>query len=182
MAYLLRILNVLMIAGLTIVFLSALGFDTFIEQNHIGLSIPYFIFTIFVQAFTMFYFIGVGRFTKNIYEIISTGQRLDELFEEVPDNFKRYEEKTKKFFFDSETFKRQTIPWTMLMLTLGTIAFLLGGAHDTGLVQKHIHSGVAYGFAAASIIGFVRQWIYLGKAHTHLRRIKALFMIDDNSM
>ncbi len=182
MAYLLRILNVLMIIGLIIVFLSAIGIDTLPEQNHLGLAIPYFIFAIFVQAFTMFYFIGVGRFTKNIYEIISTGQRLDELFEEVPENFKKYEDKTKKFFFDSETFKRQTIPWTMLMLTLGTLAFLLGGAHDTGLVKKYIHSGVSYGFAAASAIGFVRQWVYLGKAHIHLRRIKALFMIDDNSM
>ena len=46
----------------------------------------------------MFYFIGVGRFTKNIYEIISTGQRLDELFEEIPENFKKYEDKVKNSF------------------------------------------------------------------------------------
>jgi len=182
MAYLLRTLNVLMIAGLGVVFLTAKGQLDIEGQNHLGLAIPYFIFAIFVQAFTMFYFIGVGRFTKNIYEIISTGQRLDELFEEIPENFKKYEDKVKKFFFDSETFKRQTIPWTMLMLTLGTIAFLLGGAHDTGLVKMHVHSGVAYGFAGASLIGFVRQWVYLGKAHLHLRKIKGLFMIDDNSM
>jgi hypothetical protein len=182
MAFLLRVLNILMILGLGVVFLTAKGIIDFDGQNHLGLAIPYFIFAIFVQAFTMFYFIGVGRFTKNIYEIISTGQRLDELFEEVPENFKKYEEKVKKFFFDSETFKRQTIPWTMLMLTLGTIAFLLGGAHDTGLVAKHIHSGVSYGFAGASLIGFLRQWIYLGKAHLHLRKIKSLFMIDHNSM
>ena len=133
-------------------------------QNHLD-HIPYFYFAIFVQAFTMFIFIGVGRFTKNIYEIISIAKDSMRLFEEIPENFKKYEDKVKKFFFDSETFKRQTIPWTMLMLTLGTIAFLLGGAHDTCLVEMHVHSGVAYGFAGASLIGFVRQWVYLEK-HT----------------
>ena len=159
MAYLLRVLNLIMVAGLVIVFLSAKHMIELGGQNHLGLAIPYFIFAIFVQAFTMFYFIGVGRFTKNIYEIIISGERLDELFEEIPENYSKYEAKVKKFFLDSETFKRQTIPWTMLMLTLGTFAFLLGGAHDTGLVQKHIHSGVSYGFAASSIIGFFRQWV-----------------------
>ena len=71
-----------------------------------------------------------------------------------PKIIKIMKKKVSKFYFDSETFKRQTIPWTMIMLTLGTLAFLLGGTHDTGLVEKHVHSGVAYGFAVATVIGF----------------------------
>ncbi len=182
MAYLLRTLNLVMILGMILVFLSAKNIYDFQDYNHISLAIPYFIFTIFIQAFIMFYFIGVNRFTRNIYEIISSGKRLDELFEEIPRNYKDYEKKVSKFYFDSETFKRQTIPWTMIMLTLGTFAFLLGGAHDTDLVEIHVHSGVSYGFAAASLIGFTKQWIYLGKAHLLLRKIKTLFMLEHNSM
>jgi hypothetical protein len=70
----------------------------------------------------------------------------------------------------------------MLMLVLGTIAFLLGGAHDTGMVQKIVHSGVAYGFLASMLIGFIRQWFYLGKSHQLLGEIKALFGLSRDSM
>lgn len=65
---------------------------------------------------------------------------------------------------------------------IGYDCFFLGGAHDTGLVPKTIHSGVVYGFSAAVIIGFVRQWYYLGKTHILLRRIKGLFSIPDGQM
>ncbi len=68
------------------------------------------------------------------------------------------------------------------MLILGMIAFLLGGAHDTGLVLKTTHSGVVYGFLAAMFIGFFRQWWFLGKAHILLRKVKGLFDIPDGSM
>ena len=68
------------------------------------------------------------------------------------------------------------------MLILGMIAFLLGGAHDTGMVLKTTHSGVVYGFTGAALIGFFRQWFYLGKSHILLRKIKSLFEIPDHSM
>ncbi len=70
----------------------------------------------------------------------------------------------------------------MLMLVLGSIGFLLGGAHDTGLVVKTVHSGVIYGFMAAMLIGFVRQWIYLGKSHILLRELKSTFGMSDDAM
>ena len=50
--------------------------------------------------------------------------------------------------------------------TRGTLGFLLGEAHDTGLVSKTTHSGVVYGFLAATGIGFARQWYYLGKPYS----------------
>ncbi len=68
------------------------------------------------------------------------------------------------------------------MLVLGMIAFLLGGAHDTHLVSKSTHAGVVYGFLVAALIGFVRQWFYLGKMHHLLRKLKALFQIPDGQM
>ena len=182
MAYLLRALNLLMLLGLGIVLSTAHGINNFIDLDHLRLSIPYFIYTIFTQAFIMFYFIGVSRFTKNIWEILCTKNKLEDLFENPPQDLSPYIKKTRKFVMDSDLCKRQTIPWTMLILVLGTFAFLLGGAHDTNLVTKHVHSGVAYGFTAATIIGFFKQWIYLGKSHLLLRKIKSLFMISDAQM
>jgi len=65
---------------------------------------------------------------------------------------------------------------------LGMIAFLLGGAHDTGLVSRPVHSGVVYGFIVAMGIGFFRQWYYLGRGHLLLRKLKTLFAIPDGQM
>ena len=62
------------------------------------------------------------------------------------------------------------------------IAFLLGGAHDTGLVQKTTHSGVVLGFFIAMTIGFFRQWYYLGKSHLLLRKLKSLYGMADGQM
>ena len=118
----------------------------------------------------------------NIWNILNTKENLEDLFDNPPNDLSPYIKKTRKFAHDSNTFKRQTIPWTMLILCLGTMAFLAGGAHDTNLIEKHIHSGLVYGFAAAVVIGFVRQWYFLGKAHIHLRKIKALYMISDQAM
>ena len=182
MAYLLRALILIMITGLLIVILSALGKIHFFELDHLRLAMPFFIYVIFAQAFVMFYFIGVSRLTLNIWNILNTKENLNDLFDTPPADLNPYIKKTKKFAQDSNTFKRQTIPWTMLILCLGTFAFLAGGAHDTGLVEKHIHSGLVYGFSAAVLIGFFRQWIFLGRAHHHLRKIKALYMISDQSM
>ena len=57
----------------------------------------------------------------------------------------------------------------------------LGGAHDTGLVEKHIHSGLVYGFAAAVVIGFVRQWYFL-ESPPSLKENQALATISDQAM
>jgi hypothetical protein len=150
--------------------------------SHIQIAIPAFIYTIFAQAFVMFYFIGVSRLTNNVYLILKEQKNLNELFEDPPEDLAPYTKKVFQFVQESTRGKRQTIPWTMLILALGTLGFLLGGAHDTGVVSKTTHIGVVYGFLVATIIGFFRQWHYLGRAHILLRKLKALFSIPDHSM
>jgi hypothetical protein len=181
MAHLLRSLNVLMIASIILTTLLALKLIT-LPYSHIQIAIPAFIYTIFTQAFVMFYFIGVARLAINVYNIVSTETNLSELFDTPPQNLAPYIAQTKKLVEDAERCKRQTIPWTILMLLLGMIAFLLGGAHDTGLVQKTTHSGVVLGFFFAMTIGFFRQWYYLGKSHVLLRKLKQLYAIPDGAM
>lgn len=181
MAYLLRSLILLMISCIILTSLLALNV-IHLQFNHIQLAIPAFLYTIFAQAFVMFYFIGVARLTNNVYTIISTQTNLGELFDNPPTDLEPYLEKTKKFVEEADRSKRQTIPWTILMLVLGMIAFLLGGAHDTGLVQKTTHSGVVLGFFVAMTIGFFRQWYYLGKSHLLLRKLKGLYMMPDAQM
>jgi hydrogenase/urease accessory protein HupE len=181
MAYLLRTLIVLMILSIILTALLALKI-VHLPFSHIQIAIPAFIYTIFAQAFVMFYFIGVSRLTNNVYSIVNSGTNLNELFDIPPEDLTPYIEKTKKFVEDADRCKRQTIPWTILMLILGMIAFLLGGAHDTGLVQKTTHSGVVLGFIIAMTIGFFRQWYYLGKSHTLLRKLKNLYGIADGQM
>ena len=181
MAYLLRTLIILMIASIYLTALLALKV-IHLPFNHIQIAIPAFLYTIFAQAFVMFYFIGVSRLTNNVYSIVNSGTNLNELFDSPPDDLAPYIEKTKKFVEDADRCKRQTIPWTILMLILGMIAFLLGGAHDTGLVQKTTHSGVVLGFMIAMTIGFFRQWFYLGKSHLLLRKLKTLYGIADGQM
>jgi hydrogenase/urease accessory protein HupE len=181
MAYLLRTLIFLMILSIILTALLALKI-VHLPFSHIQIAIPAFIYTIFAQAFVMFYFIGVSRLTNNVYVIVSSGTNLNELFDTPPEDLAPYIEKTKKFVEDSDRCKRQTIPWTILMLILGMIAFLLGGAHDTGLVQKTTHSGVVLGFMIAMTIGFFRQWYYLGKSHQLLRKLKTLYGIANAQM
>ena len=181
MAYLLRTLIVLMIASILLTALLALKV-VHLPMSHIQVAIPAFIYTIFAQAFVMFYFIGVSRLTNNVYSIVNSGTNLSELFDIPPTDLAPYIEKTKKFVEDADRCKRQTIPWTILMLILGMIAFLLGGAHDTGLVQKTTHSGVVLGFFIAMTIGFFRQWYYLGKSHLLLRKLKTLYGMADGQM
>jgi hypothetical protein len=170
-----------MVLGILLTALTALKIIT-LPYGHIQLAIPAFLYTIFVQAFVMFYFIGVARLTNNVFTVITTETNLHELFETVPSDLGPYVNDTKKFFQDAERCKRQTIPWTILMLILGMIAFLLGGAHDTNLVPKTVHSGVVLGFIIAMIIGFFRQWYYLGKSHLLLRKLKTLYQIPDGQM
>ena len=181
MAYLLRFLLVLMVCGIILTAGVALGWFP-ISFGHIQIAIPTFMFTIFIQAFVMFYFIGVARLVENVWNALNSTANLTELFDEPPQDLEPYKKKVARFVHESQLSKRQTIPWTMLMLVLGTIAFLLGGAHDTGMVSKVVHSGVAYGFFAAMLIGFVRQWHYLGKSHFLLRDMKGLFGMSDDAM
>ena len=181
MAYLLRGLITIMMLSIFTTALLALKV-IHLPLSHIQIAIPAFIYTIFAQAFVMFYFIGVSRLTNNVYTIVNSGTNLNELFEEPPADLTPYIEKTKKFVEEADRSKRQTIPWTILMLILGMIAFLLGGAHDTGLVQKTTHSGVVLGFIIAMSIGFFRQWFYLGKSHLLLRKLKGLYGLADAQM
>jgi len=181
MAYLLRFLILLMVSGICLTTAVALGWAE-VGQAHIQLSIVTFLYTIFAQAFVMFYFIGVSRLMTNVYNVLHSKSNLGELFDNPPEDLEPYKKKAIKFVQDSDRCKRQTIPWTMLMLILGSIAFLLGGAHDTNLVSKVVHSGVVYGFMVAMFIGFVRQWYYLKISHVSLRKVKALFEIPDGQM
>ena len=181
MAHLLRFLLIVMVSGIALTVSVALGWIS-IEFGHIQLAIPTFMFVIFIQAFVMFYFIGVSRLVENVWNALNSEGHLNELFEEAPQDLDPYKKKVARFVHETQLSKRQTIPWTMLMLILGTIAFLLGGAHDTGMVSKVVHSGVAYGFFAAMAIGFVRQWHYLGKSHDLLGELKALFGMSRDAM
>lgn len=181
MAYLLRALLLIMFGAILLTVAAAFGVVN-LNYSHIELAIPSFIYLIFTQAFVMFYFIGVSRLTENVHNALNTEGHLGELFDSPPEDLTPYKKKANQFVYQTQLSKRQTIPWTMLMLVLGTIGFLLGGAHDTGLVSKTVHSGVIYGFIAAMLIGLVRQWYYLGKSHKLLRQLKSLFSIPDDSM
>ena len=170
-----------MILGIALTASVALGWLS-IDFGHIQLAIPTFMFVIFIQAFVMFYFIGVSRLVENVWNALNSEANLSELFDAPPADLEPYKKKVARYVHESTLSKRQTIPWTMLMLVLGTIAFLLGGAHDTGMVTKVIHSGVAYGFIASMLIGFYRQWLYLGKSHHLLGEMKALFRMSRDAM
>lgn len=181
MAHLLRFLLLIMFLGILLTASSALGWVN-LSFSHIELAIPSFMFLIFIQAFVMFYFIGVSRLVENVWNTLNSSENLSELFDHPPEELAPYQKKVARFLHQAQLSKRQTIPWTMLMLILGTTAFLLGGAHDTRLVSKIVHAGVAYGFISSMIIGVVRQWYYLGQVHILLRDIKALFNISRDSM
>jgi ABC-type multidrug transport system fused ATPase/permease subunit len=181
MAHLLRFLLFIMVLGIFLTTSVALGWLD-IGFGHIQLAIPTFMYVIFIQAFVMFYFIGVARLVENVWNALNSEANLVELFDEPPADLEPYKKKVARYIHESQLSKRQTIPWTMLMLVLGTIAFLLGGAHDTGMVSKVVHSGVAYGFLASMLIGIVRQWYYLGKSHILLRDMKGLFGISRDAM
>ncbi|MCY4643953.1 MAG: hypothetical protein OXB88_04990 [Bacteriovoracales bacterium] len=183
MAYLLRALILLMMLSLIGVTLEAMGLIP-VTLGHIQLAIAAFLTCIFIQAFVMFYFIGVSRLVRNIWAVLQEGQGpgMEELFSSPPQDLSPFIKKTKKCLAEATRCQRQTIPWTMLMLTLGTLAFLFGAAHDTGVAEKATHVGLVYGFLAAATIGFFRQWHYLGKAHSLLRKIKGLYRLPDGRM
>lgn len=181
MANLLRVLILLMVFAMTFTTLLAHGLVQF-HLGHIAVAIPAYLYTLFAQAFVMFYFIGVARLVGNVHTILHSGTQLHELFDSPPADLTPYMKQINRYQYEAETCKRQTVPWSILMIVLGMFAFLLGGAHDTALVSLAVHSGVVYGFLAAMTIGFFRQWYYLGKSHKLLRKLKTLFQIPDGAM
>ena len=182
MAYLLRVIMALTYLGLLFIICAAMQWLP-VSLNHIKMAIPFFIFMIFEQAFVMFFFIGVSRLTVNVYNSLESKDfdsiGIEATSDEVLANLL---EKSRTFVHNSNLSKRKVIPWTMLTLTLGTFAFLLGGAHDTGLVAKHIHSGVVLGFVIAATLSTIFQWRYLGKIHLLLRKLKTTFSLPDHQM
>jgi len=94
MAYLLRALIVLMFTSILLTALLALKV-IHLPLSHIQVAIPAFIYTIFAQAFVMFYFIGVSRLTNNVFSIVNSGTNLEELFETPPSDLAPYIEKPK---------------------------------------------------------------------------------------
>ena len=181
MAYLLRFLLFAMMVAVLFIISVAHGWP-FLEIGHIVISIPVFIAVLFIQSFTMFYFIGIERLTINVLNTLQGGKNLEELFDHPPADLGPYLKETSLLRSKAKLYKRQTIPWSMLTLILGSTAFLLGGAYDTGLVGRSVHSGVAYGFFAALSLGFVRQWYYLGKGDHLLSKLKGLFEISRHKM
>ena len=181
MAILLRIFLLLMFSGIVSLNLEALGFIS-LPWGHIPAAIIIFLISMFIQALVMFYFIGTAKLVDNIFHLFESETDLKKLFKNPPSDLSPYKKTVVQFHHQAITARRQTVPWAVLMLALGSFAFLLGGAFDTGLVEKTTHSGVAYGFLSAMVIGTVRQWYYLGKNHLLLRKLKALFEIPDKSM
>jgi hypothetical protein len=180
MANLLRALLFFQFLGLNITILMAFHKLPF-SVSHIQFAIPFFLFTIFAQAFVMFYFIGISRLTVQVQELLMTN-KTEELFEHPPEDLIPYKRKVGQIVYETALFKRKVIPWTMLILTLGSMAFLLGGAHDTSMVKKEIHSGVVYGFYMATLIGTFQQWLHLGKGHKLLKTFKEMFSLSHQQM
>jgi hypothetical protein len=182
MAYFLRVIMALTYLALLFIIASAMNWLP-LSFNHIKIAVPFFIFMIFEQAFVMFFFIGVYRLTVNVYQSLET-RNFEELGIAPVDeaNLASLTDKAKTYLQSSNLSKRKIIPWTMLTLTLGTFAFLLGGAHDTGLVAKHVHSGVVLGFVIAASLSSFFQWRYLGKIHLLLRKLKSTFDLPDHQM
>src|SRR3954469_17908467 len=115
MAYLLRFLLVIMVGGILLTAGVALGWYD-IGFGHIHLAIPTFLFVIFIQAFVMFYFIGVSRLVENVWNALNSEGNLSELFDNPPADLEPYKKKVSRYVHESTLCKRQTIPWTMLML------------------------------------------------------------------
>ena len=153
------------------------------EFGHIALSIPFVMFLIFSQAFIMFYFIGVHRLVENVLNVLHSKQQLESLFDPpFPQDLTPYLKDVNRLHYQTNLCKRQTIPWTGLILVLGIIAFLFGGAFHTGAVSRMVHLGLLLGFAIAFSLGFFKQWMYLGRANKYLRELKTLFNISSNAM
>src|SRR5690606_17644739 len=107
MAYLLRFLLIIMIIGITLTVTVALGWLN-IDFGHIQLAIPSFMYVIFIQAFVMFYFIGVARLVENVWNVLNSEANLSELFEVPPADLEPYKKKVARYIHESQLSKRQT--------------------------------------------------------------------------
>ena len=92
MAYLLRFLLIVMVLGIALTTSVALGWLS-LEFGHIQLAIPTFMYVIFIQAFVMFYFIGVARLVENVWNALNSEANLTELFDEPPKDLEPYKKK-----------------------------------------------------------------------------------------
>ncbi len=178
MAYLLRTLILLSIIGIIVTALMALKFIDF-NMNHISLSIPVFLLTILSQSLVMFYFIGIKKFINNIHSIIMDNKNPSNIFEndQPLEVIEKYRKTTTHFLQSADISKRKVIPWTILIIILGMLAFFLGAAHDNNIVSRHIHSGVVYGFIVALAIGFFQEWKHLGINRILVLKVRATFKL-----
>lgn len=182
MAHLLRLMLIIKFGLMILTILLAKHLIN-IDYSHIKLAIPGYLFVIMVQALVMFYFIGVSKMISETSELMEQeGEKAKELFETPPEDIIPYRNKVSQFSYQTTLYKRKTIPWTMLIIILGMLAFLMGGAYDTGMVKKETHEGLAYGFLLALILGTTHQWFLLGKAHKILREFKAMFSMSNSQM
>ncbi|MDH4467834.1 MAG: hypothetical protein QE271_07235 [Bacteriovoracaceae bacterium] len=156
--------------------------------SHILLAVPFVIVLIFVLAFVMFYFMGVRQLVVNVMHGLQTSNReqLGQFFscsdEEIPKDLTPYLSKLNRFYYVVNQAKRKSIPWCILILILGILAFLLGAAHHTQVVDKSIHLGVVIGYLVASTLGWVWMMKYLREANKTLRQVKELFGLKSNQM
>lgn len=178
MAYVLRTLILISTLGIITTMLIALKFIEF-DMNHITLALPTFLLTIFSQSLVMFYFIGIKKFVNNIHLIINDNKNPSDIFEnEQPlEVIEKYRKTTIHFLKSADLSKRKVIPWTILIIILGMLAFFLGAAHDNNMVSRHIHSGVVYGFIVAMTIGFYKEWKHLGMNRILLVKVRATFKL-----
>ena len=180
MAYLLRGLLLLMVAGVILTMLTAFGLVE-LSLNHIQIAIPVFLYTIFAQAFVMFYFIGVSRLINNIWTIFSTSTNLSELFDNPPKTSHHIQKKLRNLFMTLLVANdRQSLDYDDV--SSWHDCFSTRWCSRYKYCRKTTHSGVVYGFFVAMMIGFVRQWYYLGQSHVLLRKVKTLFEIPDAQM
>lgn len=181
MAYLLRALVLLVAVLMAALFSHAKGWIE-LPYGHIKLAIPIFLVVMFTQTFVMFFFIGISRMVKNIHFILHGKTDLDQLFDDPPEDLSPYMKKVTRFKYKADTYKRKIIPWIVLSILLGTITFLMGGAYDTGAVERNTHLGLSYGFLFTLFMGLISQWKYLKEVHLLLRQVKSTFDIEDHSM
>ena len=79
MAHLLRFLLIVMVVAVLLTATVAMGWWD-VGFGHIQLAIPAFMYVIFIQAFVMFYFIGVSRLVENVWTALNSEANLNELF------------------------------------------------------------------------------------------------------
>jgi ABC-type multidrug transport system fused ATPase/permease subunit len=100
MAYLLRFLIVVMVLGIALTIFIGLGWVA-LPWGHIQIAIASFLFLIFIQAFVMFYFIGVSRLVDNVWMALNSTDNLHELFDTPPTDLEPYKKKVARYVHES---------------------------------------------------------------------------------